>query len=136
VTIPPPASGSWHRPSVIADRAVAILVTVTLVLFAAIVGLVVYLVLYVSSVAAGNHALVLQVTAAEKQVSAAEAAAHAATITSCQESNANRSEDITIWEHVLVLPPGATVLDEAAITRDLTLIREAYALRNCPAAAG
>jgi len=76
----------------VADRFVAVFMTVTLVLFAALVGLVIYLVLRVSDVANANQANATS---------------------SCQQSNTNRVEDIAIWNRLLRLPPGATAEQRA-----------------------
>jgi len=89
--------------------------TVTLVLFAALVGLVIYLVLRVSNVQGDQHN---------------------ATISSCQQSNASRTEDIEIWQAVLKLPPGATAAQKATVARDLAMVHKAFTLRDCAAAAG
>jgi L-cystine uptake protein TcyP (sodium:dicarboxylate symporter family) len=108
----------------VGDRFVAVFMTVTLVLFAALVGLIVYLVIRVSNVQGDQHN---------------------ATISSCQQSNASRTEDIEIWEAVLKLPPDATAefitpanmaAQNAAVAKVKAKVREADALRNCAAAAG
>jgi hypothetical protein len=99
----------------VGDRFVAVFMTVTLVLFAALVGLIVYLVIRVSNVQGDQHN---------------------ATISSCQQSNASRTEDIEIWEAVLKLPPDATAAQKATVARDLAMVHKAFILRNCAAAAG
>jgi len=104
-----------RRSSVVADRAVAILVTVTLVLFAVLVTLFLLLLFRVSSVQGSQRS---------------------ATISSCQQSNASRTEDISIWEAVLKLPAGATAAEKAAVARDLAMVHKAFTLRDCAAAAG
>jgi len=99
----------------VGDRFVAVFMTITLVLFGVLVGLVVYLVIRVSNVQGDQRN---------------------ATISSCQQSNASRTEDIGIWEAVLKLPPGATAAQKATVARDLAMVRKAFILRNCAAAAG
>jgi hypothetical protein len=83
-----------HRAPSVPDRAIAVLVTGTLALFAVLVALVVYLVLQVSDVADANQA---------------------AAVSSCQQSNVNRAEDIAIWNRLLGAHP-ATPAAAAEIT--------------------
>jgi hypothetical protein len=94
----------------VGDRFVAIFMTVMIVLFFALVGSVIYLVVSVSSV---------------------QSAQENDNIISCQESNASRTTDVMLWEHLLKLPANATVAQKAAVTRDLVLVHQAYTLRNC-----
>ena len=101
--------------SKIGDRFVAVFMTVTLVLFAALVVLFFLLLFRVSDVQGDQHN---------------------ATISSCQQSNASRTEDIEIWEAVLKLPPDATAAQKATVARDLAMVHKAFILRNCAAAAG
>jgi Na+/H+-dicarboxylate symporter len=74
----PPA----ERGRRIGDRGVAVFMTVTLVLFAVLVGLVVY--------------LVTQVSTTMDQQQAAQA--------NCRVSNANRQEDVAVWNRLLDIP--------------------------------
>jgi hypothetical protein len=98
------------------DRFVTVFVTVTLALFAALVGVIIYLVVSVSDT---------------------ENVAHNATITACQLANENRAEDITIWRDVLGgSHPGYTAAHLARLAHDLVLVRQAYAPRNCTALYG
>jgi hypothetical protein len=106
----------------IGDRFVAIFMGITLVLFAGSVVLNVFLVLRTASV---------QNAQAADQVRQRNAA-----ISSCQQSNVSRTEDIDIWVAVLKLPPGATAAEKAVVARDLALVRKSYKLRDCAAAAG
>jgi hypothetical protein len=112
------------RVSRLADRAVAILVTVTLVLFAAMVALVIFLVISVSAVQGGQHS---------------------DTIVACQEANANRAEDVQIFGVILALPAIAKpqfitadmrAAQEVALAKVNAEIKTAYALRDCPALYG
>ena len=97
------------------DRIVAAFVAVTLALLAVLVGVIIYLVIQVSDIQGGQQA---------------------DNITSCQESNASRADDVTLWEHLLTLPPDATAAQKATAARDLALVRKAYALRDCAAEYG
>ncbi len=117
-----PSPAPPHRPSIVADRAVSILVVGTLALFLGLVGLCIYLVARVDDVAGGNRV--------------AQDDAKAATIASCQQSNANRSEDMRLWTAVLALPPGATAAQKAQAARDLALAHKAFALRDCSTSGG
>jgi len=89
-------------PGRIGDRFVGIFMTVTLLLFAALVILVIYLVVRVSDVADAN---------AKNAVS------------SCQQSNQSRVEDIAIWNRLLKLPPGATAAQKAEVAEVEHLVK-------------
>jgi len=111
-------------PGKVGDRFVAVFMTVTLVLSAALVGLVVYLVVRVSNV---------------------QGVQHNATISSCQQSNASRAEEVQILGAILALPaisrpqfitPAMYADQQAAVVKVNAKIKKAYALRNCAAAAG
>jgi hypothetical protein len=99
-------------PGRIGDRFVAIFMTVTLVMLGAMVVLFILLLLRVSAVQGGQRA---------------------DNITSCQESNASRTDDVDLWEQLLTLPPGASAAQKAVVTRDLAKVHRAYALRDCAA---
>jgi hypothetical protein len=108
----------------VGDRFVAVFMTVTLVLFAALVGLIVYLVIRVSNVQGDQHN---------------------ATISSCQQSNASRADNVQIFSGILALPsishpefitPANMAAQNAAVAKVKAKVREADALRNCAAAAG
>jgi hypothetical protein len=110
--------------SKVGDRFVAAFVTVTLVLLAAMTGLVIYLVIRVSDVQGDQHN---------------------ATISSCQQSNASRAEEVQIFGSILALPaisrpqfitPAMYADQQAAVVKVNAKIKKAYALRNCAAAAG
>jgi hypothetical protein len=116
-------------PGKVGDRFVATFVAVTLLLFLAIVGLVIYMVIRVTAVENANAAL-------SRANAATAATAHNDNIASCQQSNTSRTEDIGIWTAVLTLPPGATAAQRAAVARDLKLVDQAYALRDCAALYG
>jgi heme/copper-type cytochrome/quinol oxidase subunit 2 len=107
-----------HR-KVLGDRFVGIFVTVTLVLFAVLVGLFVYLVF---------------------KVSADQNASQQNTITSCQLANGNRSEDVTVLHSILALPaiadpqfitPASRAAQDAALAKVHAQITKAYALHDC-----
>jgi hypothetical protein len=111
-------------PGRIGDRFVAVFMTVTLVLFAALVVLVVCLVLRVSSVQGSQHA---------------------DTITACNLANGNRTQDVKILGDILALPaiarpqyitPVMRAAQDAAVAKVNAEIRSAYALRDCPALYG
>jgi predicted ATPase len=106
-------------PGKVGDRFVATFVAVTLLLFLAIVGLVIYMVIRVTAVENANAAL--------SRANAANAViARNDNIASCQQSNTSRTEDIGI----------ATAAQRAAVARDLKLVDQAYALRDCAALYG
>jgi len=111
-------------PGKVGDRFVAVFVTVTLVLLAAMAGLCIYLVVRVSN---------------------AEGDAHAAAITACNLSNGNRSEDVQIFGDILALPaiskpqfitPAMREVQAAALAKVNARIKVAYALRDCTALYG
>jgi hypothetical protein len=116
-------------PGKVGDRFVATFVAVTLLLFLAIVGLVIYMVIRVTAVENANAAL-SRANAANAVIERND------NIASCQQSNTSRTEDIGIWTAVLTLPPGATAAQRAAVARDLKLVDQAYALRDCAALYG
>jgi hypothetical protein len=99
-------------PGRIGDRFVAIFMTVTLVLFAALVALVIYLV---------------------TQVSAAENAAHASDIRQCQLANATRVQDIAIWNRLLDVP-AKTPAAKTEIADLEYLVKVKDTPRNCASA--
>jgi hypothetical protein len=109
-TMPP-----HSRTRLSSERFVAVYLAVSALALVALVVVVVYLVVRVSDV---------------------QGAQAGATISSCQASNTSRTEDITVFEHLLTLPPSATAMQKKTIARDLALIHKAYALRDCAAAAG
>jgi hypothetical protein len=101
-------SASWRRGQEFQNAYLAASAVVLVVLIV----IVVYVVFRVSAVANANRANA---------------------ITACQDANANRTEDTTLFQELLVLPPDPTAAQRAQITRDLALVHKAYALRNCTA---
>jgi hypothetical protein len=111
-------------PGRIGDRFVAVFMTITLVLFAALIVLFVILIIRVSNVQGGQHD---------------------ATISSCRQSNASRADNVQIFSGILALPsishpefitPANMAAQNAAVAKVKAKVREADALRNCAAAAG
>jgi hypothetical protein len=100
-------------PGRIGDRFVAVFMTVTLVLFAAMTGLVIYLVVRVSDLEAGQQA---------------------ASIRQCQLANGTRLQDIAIWNRLLRLPPGASAEQKAEAAELERLVTVKDAPRDCTAA--
>jgi hypothetical protein len=96
----------------IGDRFVAVFMTVTLVLFGVMAGLVIYLV---------------------AKVSAAEGAAHASSLQQCQLANATRRQDIAIWNRLLNAP-AKTAAAKAEITDLEHLVKVKDAPRDCASA--
>jgi hypothetical protein len=119
------------RSSLVADRAVAIMVIGTLVVLFAMAGMVAYLVLRVNGEANANQATA--------------ATAHASTLTACNLANANRTEDVHIFSAILALPaiakpqfitPDMRAVQQAALDKVDAEIKAAYALRDCAALYG
>jgi hypothetical protein len=88
---------------------------------------VVILIFHLSALQASQH----------RQAQAGIAANRQNAITSCQAANANRTEDVAIWERVLgggaKNHPGDSPAKLADLARDLQLVHQAYALRDCQA---
>lgn len=88
-------------PGRIGDRFVAVFMTVTLLLFAAAVGLDIFLVIRVSDVANAN----------QKNA-----------VSSCQQSNVSRQEDIAVWNRILGTTP-ATAAGRAEVADVKRLVK-------------
>ena len=122
MTTPPAPAEIPPRPprrKLLGDRFVGFFVTGTLVLFATLVGLVIYLVI---------------------KVSATQNAEQANTVTACQTANGNRSEDVEVLHSILALPaisspqfitPASKARQDAALAKVHTQISKAYALHDC-----
>lgn len=130
MTSPGPAR-PLSRASIVADRAVAIMVIGTLIVLFAMAGMVIYLVVRVSDVAGDNQR---NAVTAQRD-----------TITACGLANENRAQDVKIFGDILALPaigkpqyitPAMRAVQEAAVAKVNAEIRAAYAPRDCKALYG
>ena len=111
-------------PGKTGDRIVAAFVTVTLALLGVLVGLIIYLVIRVSSV---------------------QGTVHTQTISACEQSNTNRAEEVQFIHAILALPaiadpqfetPANRAAQVGQVARIKSEVGAAYALHDCTAQYG
>ena len=117
----------------VGDRFVATFLAVTLVLFFALVGLVIFLVVRVTSVANLAQSTASQNKVLVTRLATVEAAAHTSSIQQCQIANTTRVQDIAIWNRLLDTP-SASPAQAAEIAELNHLVKVKDTPRDCAAA--